>query len=90
MIVHEAHLVSQAFEEGGLKLGDEWLEAWARFGNEQANGVQQGCLDLPGQAVTNDPDHGACTHIWSLIKSSFQSQNVYFDSVMSSLHWNSK
>ncbi len=39
MVFHEAHLVSQAFEEGSLKLGDEGLEAWASLGNEQANGV---------------------------------------------------
>lgn len=64
MTVEEAHLVSQAFEEGSLELGDEWLEAWACLGNEQADGVQQGCLDLPRQAVTNDPDHGACKCVW--------------------------
>ena len=64
MTVKEAHLVSQAFEEGSLELGDEWLEAWACLGNEQADGVQQGCLDLPRQAVTNDPDHGACKCVW--------------------------
>jgi len=65
MFVHEAHLVSQAFEEGSLQLGDKRLEAWTRLGNKQANGVQQGCLDLPRQAVTNNPDHWACKHVWS-------------------------
>ena len=53
-----AHLVSKALEEGGLQLGHKWLEPWASLGNEQAYGVQQSCLDLPRQPVTNDPDHG--------------------------------
>ena len=59
-MVHLAHLVSKALEEGGLQLGHKGLEAWASLGNEEAYGVQQGCLDLSRQPVTNDPDHGAC------------------------------
>lgn len=56
-----ADRVGKAFQEGGLQLRDKGLEPWASLGNEQANGVQQGGLHLPGQPVPNDPDHWTCT-----------------------------
>ena len=55
------HLVAQAFEEGGLQLRHEWLQAWASFANEEAQGVQDGRLDLPGKAVADDADEWPCS-----------------------------
>ena len=53
------HLVAQAFEEGGLQLRHKWLQAWPSLADEEAQGVQDGRLDLPGEAVTNDADEAA-------------------------------
>ncbi len=54
------HLVAQTLQEGGLELRHKGLQAWACFANEQAQGVQDGGLDLPGKAIAYDADEGAC------------------------------
>ncbi len=55
------HLVTQALEKGRLQLWHKGLEARAGLANEQAQGVQDGCLDLPRKAVAYDADEGTCT-----------------------------
>ena len=55
------HLVAQAFEEGGLQLRHKWLQARAGLADEEAQGVQDGRLDLPGEAVTNNADEWPCS-----------------------------
>ena len=37
------------------------MRAGHSLGNEYANGVKQCSLDLSGQPVSDDPDHGTCT-----------------------------
>ena len=54
------YLVCQALQEGGLQLGHKRFKPRSRFGNEQAQGVQDGRLDLPSKAVANDADEGTC------------------------------
>ena len=56
------HLVAQALEEGGLQLRHKWLQARPGLADEQAQGVQDGRLDLPGKAVAYDADERPCSH----------------------------
>lgn len=56
-----SHLVAQTLEEGRLQLGHKGLQARAGLANEQAQGVQDGCLDLPGKAVAYNADEGTCS-----------------------------
>ncbi len=53
-------LVREALQEGGLQLRHEGLEPRPRLADEQAECVQDGRLDLPGEAVADDADERPC------------------------------